>query len=285
MNSQSHQQEAQDREFSFTTADFNSIRTRLNDHAGIVLSDIKQDMVYNRLARRLRVLGLHSVGEYLNLLDSSNRGDEEFVNFINALTTNLTAFFREPHHFQYLSQQLLPQLQRQKNSPIRIWSAGCSIGEEAYTLAITLDDILKGRHPAKILATDIDTNVLEVAQHGIYDQERVQKLDPSILRKAFLKGKGHNQGMVRVKPHIRQLVSFKPLNLMTDWPIKQPFDIIFCRNVMIYFDKPTQLVILKKMIDRMNPQGIYVAGHSENFAGASDLVKALGNTVYQPVAQ
>ena len=173
------------REFGFTSEDFENIRQRLSGHAGIVLSDIKRDMVYNRLVRRLRVLGLSRVEQYLQLLDSPKQGPEEFVNFINALTTNLTSFFREPHHFEYL-QKIVPLLLENKTDQLKIWSAGCSVGEEPYTIAITLSSILQKSQNVKILATDIDTGVLAVADKGVYDLERVQKLDKKVLKQAFL---------------------------------------------------------------------------------------------------
>ncbi|MCW9053054.1 MAG: protein-glutamate O-methyltransferase [Motiliproteus sp.] len=270
-----------DREFGFTPEDFESVRTRLNQHAGIVLSDIKKDMVYNRLARRLRSLGLQNIRDYLNLLDDSNRGKEEFIHFINALTTNLTSFFREPHHFQYLEQSLLPELMRSKSDPIRVWSAGCSIGEEPYTLALVLNKVLAGRHPAQIQATDIDTNVLEVARQGIYDQERVKKLSQEQLKRGFLRGKGKQRGMVKVKHEIRSLIQFQPLNLIADWSIKGPFDVIFCRNVMIYFDKATQKKLIARMAELLTPNGHLFIGHSESLHNISDRFEPIGQTIYR----
>ncbi|OMH32212.1 protein-glutamate O-methyltransferase CheR [Motiliproteus sp. MSK22-1] len=267
------------REFGFTAEDFESVRQRLNDHAGIVLSDIKRDMVYNRLTRRLRVLGLSRIEQYLQLLDNPDRGPEEFVNFINALTTNLTSFFREPHHFEYLRQQL-PSLLKRTNT-LKIWSAGCSIGEEPYTIAITLSPLLHKGQSAQILATDIDTSVLAAADKGIYDQERVQKLDQTILKQAFLRGKGQRSNMVRIKPELRSMVQFTPLNLMGPWPMKGPFDIIFCRNVMIYFNKETQKKLVNRMADLLIPQGHLFIGHSETLHNTTDRFQAVGQTIYR----
>lgn len=267
------------KEFVYSQKDFDAVRKRLYQVSGIKLGDSKDSMVYSRLARRLRALKIQSFDAYLKYI---NAHPAERTEFVNALTTNLTSFFREPHHFRILSDYVLKH-----RGELKIWCAASSTGEEPYSIAMTVAETLGGfNHPVEIIASDIDSNVLKTAAEGIYKYERVRDLSPRHLKQFFFRGVGSNSGLVKVVPELRAMIHYKNINL-TDkvWDIGNDIDIIFCRNVMIYFDKPTQLVILKKMIDRMNPQGIYVAGHSENFAGASDLVKALGNTVYQPVAQ
>ena len=269
------------REFSFTDSDFQQVRELLAGHAGIVLSDIKQDMAYNRLARRLRFLGLSSVSDYLQLLNDPVKGEQEFGDFINAMTTNLTAFFREAHHFNYLKQTLVPEFSHSRKGPIKIWSAGCSVGEEPYSLAITLDEVMREGQSARILATDIDTQVLDTARRGEYDQERVGKLPNVLLKRSFFKGKGKYLGGVKIKPHLQAMVTFKALNLMEPWPMKQPFDAIFCRNVMIYFDKPTQARLLNRMADLLTVGGHLFIGHSESLHGTGTRFKSVGQTIYQ----
>ncbi len=271
------------REFGFTASDFESVRKRLSTHAGIVLSDIKQDMVYNRLVRRLRILGIDNIKDYLAVLDNPATAKEEFIHFINSLTTNLTAFFREPHHFEFLEKELLSQLNLEDDRPLKIWSAGCSIGEEPYTLAMVIDRTLKGQRQTKILATDIDTQVLDIAQQGIYDQERVQKLDQDTLKQFFLKGKNKQDSMVKIKPELRSMVTFKPLNLVNEWPMKGPFDIIFCRNVMIYFNKSTQRKLIAQIADLLAPNGLLFVGHAENLHLISDRFQPLGQTIYRRI--
>jgi len=267
------------KEFVYSQKDFDAVRKRLYQISGIKLGDSKDSMVYSRLARRLRALKIQSFDAYLKYI---NAHPAERTEFVNALTTNLTSFFREPHHFKILSDYVLKH-----RGKLKIWCAASSTGEEPYSIAMTVVESLGGfNHSVEIIASDIDSNVLETAAKGIYKYERVKDLSPRHLKQFFYRGVGSKSGLVKVVPELRAMIRYKNINL-TDkvWDIGNDIDIIFCRNVMIYFDKPTQLVILKKMINRMNPKGIYVAGHSENFAGASDLVKALGNTVYQPVAQ
>ncbi len=269
------------REFTFTDRDFDRIRERLAGYAGIALSDVKQDMVYNRLVRRLRQQQLHSVDQYLLLLDDPIRGPEEFGHFINSMTTNHTAFFREPHHFDYLKQSLLPSMTDNRREPLRIWSAGCSVGEEPYSIAITLDQQMDRGQSARILATDIDTQVLDIARDGIYQSERISKLAPELRKQAFLRGKGRQQGMVRVKARIRSMVTFRKLNLNGPWPMTRPFDVIFCRNVMIYFDRATQQQLQTRLAGMLNPGGWLFIGHSESLHSVDDQFIAVGQTVYQ----
>jgi chemotaxis protein methyltransferase CheR len=199
--------------------------------------------------------------------------------FINALTTNMTSFFREPHHFQILADRLV---QLPKNRTVTIWSCASSTGEEPYSIAMTAADALGGSPRTRILATDIDTNVLAAGRMGVYPVDQVQKLPSELRKRHFLRGEGRNEGYARVREELRQLVTFKQLNLLDGtWPMGGKFDIIFCRNVMIYFDKVTQQAILKKLAARLQPDGLLFVGHSESFHSASDIFTICGNTVYQ----
>lgn len=271
------------KEFEFTDSDFQKIRKRVLEHTGICLSDIKHDMVYSRLARRLRQLKLSTFKDYLELLDQDD--NEEMGNFINSITTNLTSFFREQHHFDYLKQTLLPDLM-QRNADtrkIRIWSAGCSTGEEPYSLAITLKETIPDNlgWDVKILATDLDTNVIATGNEGVYSLERVNGLPAATLKRWFYKGSGSRAGMVKASRELRDMIMFKPLNLMGDWPVKSGVDIIFCRNVVIYFDKPTQRILFGRYADILKPDGYLFVGHSETLYKVSDRFKLLGKTIYK----
>ena len=265
------------REFQFTVADFERVRKLIYDRAGIALAPVKQDMVYSRLARRLRAHGYTTFAQYLAHLE---RGDEqEWETFTNSLTTNLTSFFREAHHFELLAQQI----RSSKDRPFRIWCSAASTGEEPYSLAITACEVFKSlTPPVSILASDIDTNVLATAAKGVYAAERVEKMDGERLRQFFLKGSGAQAGYVRVRPELQKLVNFTRVNLLdARWPLQGPFDALFCRNVMIYFDKPTQYEILKKFKPLLREEGLLYAGHSESFLHAADLFRSRGRTVYE----
>jgi chemotaxis protein methyltransferase CheR len=265
------------KEFLFTQAEFERIRTLLYQHSGIKLNDSKKDMVYSRLGRRLRATGMKSFQEYLELVEQ-DEGDE-WEAFINSLTTNLTAFFREPHHFPLLKEHVL-SLQKK---PLRLWCSAASTGEEPYTMAMTMIDAFGSyKPPIEIIATDIDTNVLTKARAGIYSLERVEKLPPETLKRFFLKGTGKNNGFVQVRKELRDLISFRTLNLLDEqWPINGTFDVIFCRNVMIYFDKDTQYKILKRFAPMLESHGLLFAGHSESLHHAADFFKLRGNTIYE----
>ena len=273
-----------EREFLFSDRDFNNIRQLVSRHTGISLSDAKRDMVYSRLARRLRRLGLDNFKQYCQLLADDN-GDEELGHFTNAVTTNLTSFFREPHHFDYLGKQLLPELLKTNSTErrLRIWSAGCSTGEEPYSIAITLQENLscKNDWDIKILATDLDTNVLDTARRGVYAEERMKNVDKQRQRRWFRRGSGENTGLLKVKPEIQEMVTFKQLNLMREWPLKGPFDAIFCRNVVIYFDKPTQGVLMERYANVMADHGKLFLGHSETLYRVTDRFKLQGQTIYE----
>lgn len=265
------------REFAFSRRDFEEIRKMIHEHAGISLSDAKEDMVYSRLARRLRATGRRSFQDYLALIRSGDAAEWEA--FVNSLTTNLTDFFREAHHFHILHDFLKTRRER----PITIWSSASSTGEEPYSIAMTAVEALGGFNaPVKVLASDLDTNVLRKGREGAYPLERVAKLSEARQRQFFLRGVGDNTGMVKIKPELQTMVDFFRLNLLDPvWSIRQPLDAIFCRNVMIYFDKPTQYAILKKMKPLLKPDGLLFVGHSEALYHATDLFKLRGQTVYE----
>lgn len=271
------QRDAAIREFAFSAADFDRVRQLIYQHAGISLSPVKQDMVYSRLARRLRATGKHSFVEYLDALEKN--GGDEWERFVNSLTTNLTSFFREPHHFPIFAEHLQKLGSRR---PIRVWCSAASTGEEPYSIAMTVAETL-GNNCAhvSIVASDLDTNVLATAQKGVYSADRVEKLSPERLRRFFLRGTGAQEGYVSVRPELKNMIQFQRINLLDpNYAVKGPLDIIFCRNVMIYFDKPTQYKILSRFAPMMQPDGLMFAGHSESFLHAADLFRSLGKTVY-----
>ena len=266
------------REFEFRPRDFDRIREVIQTHAGISLGEGKSEMVYSRVARRLRATGLTSFTDYLALIE---RDSAEFEELVNALTTNLTAFFRESHHFATLGSLLQQQIAR---GSITLWSAACSTGEEAYSMAITAVEALGDQATqVSILASDLDTRAIRAAELGVYAIDRVSALGDDRLKRFFLKGTGSKAGFVRVRPELRQLLRFRPMNLIApDWPVRGPLDAIFCRNAMIYFDKPTQRRILERFQPLLHPQGLLFAGHSESFGHCADLFQSRGNTVYAP---
>ncbi len=265
------------KEFDFNAKDFERVRGLIYKRAGISLADSKQEMVYSRLARRLRATGIGSFGKYLDDLEAGRLG-EEWEAFTNALTTNLTSFFREAHHFPLLAEHV-----KHLQGPITIWCSASSTGEEPYSIAMTMCEAFNTlTPPCQIIATDIDTNVLATGANGVYTMDRIEKMSPERQRRFFLKGKGEREGLVRVRPELRQMITFKQLNLLADsWPISGPFDVIFCRNVMIYFDKATQRKILSRFVPLMKPHALLFAGHSENFLYVSDSLKLRGKTVYE----
>jgi chemotaxis protein methyltransferase CheR len=269
-----------DREFAFTKEDFERVCRMIYDYAGISLKPSKQDMVYSRLARRLRANGIDNFREYLALLESGN--DVEWEEFVNSLTTNLTSFYREPHHFPLLAEHLLKQKGRQQFS---LWCSASSSGEEPYTIAMTIVEAFGSfTPPVSIVATDVDTSVLARAEEGVYPLESVERLGTDVVKRFFLKGTGTKSGFARVRPELRAMIVFRQLNLLSDsWPIRGPLDAIFCRNVMIYFDKPTQLKILQKFAPLLKPDGLLFAGHSESFHNAAELFQLRGKTVYELV--
>lgn len=272
-----------EREFPFHDEDFQRVRSLIRTRAGIALAEGKRDMVYSRLSRRLRVLCVTRFSDYLDQLESGSLPGE-WEAFTNALTTNLTSFFREAHHFDILASHLqaLPG-----GCVARIWCCAASTGEEPWSLAMTACEAAGSlAPPVEILATDIDTTVLATARAGIYPLERIDGLDPEQRKRYFLRGTGANAGKCRVRPELQRLVSFAPLNLLGTWPaIGTGFDAIFCRNVMIYFDKPTQREVLERVVPRLAPDGLFFAGHSESFMHAQDLIQPCGRTVYRRIGR
>ena len=266
------------REFKFTAQDFKRVQKLIYDHAGISLSESKQELVYSRLSRRLRATGIRSFEEYLSLLEHDD--EAEWEAFTNSLTTNLTSFFREAHHFPLLAEHMR---KRKGQEPFAIWCSAASTGEEPYSIAMTAVDAFGSfTPPVTIIATDLDTNVLETAKAGVYPGARVDKLDPDMVKRFFLRGTGSQEGLVRVRQELRDMITFRQLNLLdASWPIRPPLDVIFCRNVMIYFDKPTQLDILKKFVPLLRHDGLMFAGHSESFYHAEAHFKLRGKTVYE----
>ena len=268
---------ATEREFAYGHRDFERARRLIHERAGIALGDGKAEMVYSRLAKRLRALGIARFADYIALLDDP--AHPEWEHFVNALTTNQTDFFREGHHFPMLAAHARAIHGR----PVRIWSAASASGEEAYSIAITLCETFESlAPPVEILATDLDTRVLAHAREGIYPLEKVTALSSERLRRFFRKGRGSRAGFARVRDEVRALVDFRPLNLRDEnWGVGGTFDAIFCRNVLIYFDKPTQRQVLERLRERLEPDGIYFAGHSESLLHAADLFEPCGRTAYR----
>lgn len=266
------------REFHFTRKDFDHICKLIYAHAGIALNSTKEDMVYSRLARRLRVTGYSTFSDYLALLQDKDH--PEWEEFVNSLTTNLTAFFREEHHFGLLAKHV--QTQRSKH-PVTLWCSASSTGEEPYSMAMTMIDLFQSRTPpVKIIATDLDTNVLAKAEAGIYPIDRLDKIPRDKVRQFFLKGSGSKSGLAMVRPELRDMISFRQLNLLGDtWDVEGPLDAIFCRNVMIYFDKDTQFRILERFAPLLRPDGLLFAGHSESLQHAASIFRLRGQTVYE----
>jgi chemotaxis protein methyltransferase CheR len=264
-------------------ADFDFLRHVVMENAGIVLGPSKRQLVQGRLVRRVRDLGLRSFSEYCDYL--RNAGPEELVNLINAITTNVTSFFREKHHFEYLAKHMLPEAMERNaiSRRIRIWSAGCSSGEEPYSLAMTVLEAMppSQRWDLKILATDIDSEMVRTASTGVYPEERMTGVSEARQRRWFQRGGGNNNGMVKAKAELSSLVTFRPLNLLHDWPLQGPFDVIFCRNVMIYFDQPTRDRLLARFARLLAVGGYLCIGHSESIhAAAGSPYKLVGRTIY-----
>jgi chemotaxis protein methyltransferase CheR len=270
-------------DFVLTDADFSRICALVREHTGIALTDAKRQMVYGRLARRLRALRLVSFADYVELLECADV--RELQEFTNAITTNLTSFFREAHHFEYLAEQVLPAVAARAGGAgrLRIWSCACSSGEEPYSIAMVLREQqarLSGLD-AKILATDLDSNVLATGAAGVYPAERLQNVSKARAAEFFQQGTGAQQGTVKVAAGLRQLITFKQLNLMKDWPMRGPFDAIFCRNVVIYFDLETKRALFERMAQLQPPGAILFLGHSESLYRISDRYELIGRTIYR----
>jgi chemotaxis protein methyltransferase CheR len=279
---QAIQVEKAGREFKFSEKDFRYMKQIVHEHSGIALSDAKQDLVYGRLSRRLRHLGMKSFRDYCELLTDTS-DDTEFSEFINAITTNLTSFFRENHHFEFMAREALPALLRanQASRRLRIWSAGCSTGEEPYSIAMVVAENVPADWDVRILATDLDSSVVERAAAGVYGIERVEKVAQERKRRWLMKGTGSQAGYVMLRDELKDLITFRKLNLMHPWPFKGPFDLIFCRNVVIYFDKDTQRVLFERFAKLLGGHGYLFLGHSETLHNVSTRFSLLGKTIYR----
>ncbi len=266
---------------SLTPAEFDFVRQLIRDYAGIVIGDNKRSMVQGRISRRMRELGIRDVGEYLDYIRTAPEVESDGL--ASALTTNVTAFFREGHHFEYLLKEFLPGLRNRALRKVRAWSAGCSSGEEAYSIAITL---LEGMQEEPgwdlgVLATDLDFNMIRFAREGVYPIERVDKIPPAQLKRWFLKGGGSQSGRVMARPELKRIVRVMPLNLLEQWPMKGPFDVIFCRNVFIYFDRDLKARIVDRYADLLPVGGLLFIGHSENLHGLTNRFELIGGTIYR----
>jgi chemotaxis protein methyltransferase CheR len=265
-------------------SEFEYFREIARRHAGIVLADFKRSMVFRRIQKRLRSLGITRVADYRKLLDSPS-GQFEIEPLINVLTTNKTEFFRESHHFDHLTSVALPKIlnarKAQGNHRIRAWSAGCSTGEEPWSIAMTMASYPIGAGwDLKILATDIDTDVLKTAQAGAYRDSDLDTVPPA-LRSRYIDQPNIHDDRVLISKELRKLVTFKPLNLHSQWPFKGPFDTIFCRNVVIYFDRPAQRILFDRIADMLHPDGFLYCGHSESLYGISTRFRPIGRSIYQ----
>jgi chemotaxis protein methyltransferase CheR len=271
-----------DHEFEFTDSEFRRLRELVHARTGIALSDAKRELVYGRLARRLRKLNLASFAEYCQLVERAQ--SDELQELTNAITTNLTSFFRESHHFEHLASRALPELEseRMDSQRLRLWSAGCSTGEEPYSLAVVMRECLAhlSNWDIKMLATDIDSKVVAAAAEGIYAEERFKGVSPERIRNWFPQVPGQ-RGLRAASAELKALITFRQLNLLEPWPMKGPFDVIFCRNVVIYFDKPTQRALFDRMADLQRPGDWLFIGHSENLHNITHRYKLVGRTVYR----
>ena len=274
----------EEREFEFGDAAFGKVRTLLKQRSGIDVGEGKRMMVYGRLVRRLRALRLRGFQDYLPLLEDPD--SDESKQFLNALTTNVTELFREAHHFEFLTNRVIPETRRERGKQLRIWSAGCSTGEEPYSIAITLQEaaVNDPSWAPRVLATDIDSEVLSKAERGVYAVDKVRQLEGK-ARRWFQRGQGPNAGLARVRSELRDLIAFRQLNLLGPWPMRGPFDAIFCRNVVIYFDTPTREALVNRFAELLRDGGYLFMGHSESLTGASsDLLEACGKTTYRKLA-
>ncbi len=273
-----------EREFEFTRDDFNYLRKIVNSSTGIVVADEKIDMFYSRLARRLRLLGLSDFKQYCDLIRNEEDGFEA-GQLINAITTNLTSFYREPYHFDFIADSLISEMLKAdpNRRRLRIWSAGCSSGEEPYSIAITLHHLGLVDHgwDIEILATDIDSNVLEQAMSGVYSMEQIGKVPDQYLQSGFLRGKRARSGKVCIKPEVCSMVKFAQLNLNSNWSLPEPVDIVFCRNVIIYFDKDSKKELVRRISENLMPGGYLFIGHSESLFGISESFELVGKTIYR----
>lgn len=275
-------------EGAISDRDFNTFRSMIYDEAGISLSEAKRTLVCSRLSKRLRQLGLRTYSDYLQYLETRDPNRTERQVMINCLTTNKTDFFREPHHFDFLTQQLFPKISQAANEgaprTLRIWSSACSSGEEPYTIAMTILEHFRSVRgwSIEVIASDINTEVIKKAEQGIYSLDRIEGLDSTLKQKYFLRGKGRQAGSCQVVREVRELVSFQQVNLMDAvWPVEGGFDVVFCRNVLIYFNTETQQKLLPRLVDMIKPGGYLMLGHSENLPWLAELMTPIGKTMHQ----
>lgn len=272
------------REFDFTQADFDSLRTLVKVRSGITLGEAKRELVYGRVSRRLRALGLSAFGDYRKLLAGPG-GEAEMIEFINAVTTNLTSFFRESHHFDFLRDEYLrPRAADARGTRrIRIWCAAASTGEEPYSIAMSVAEAIPDweRWDIRILATDLDTNVLQTCVNGVYGEDRVRGMQKSRLERFFTPVVTDGRRQYRVNPELASMITFRQLNLMDALPMKGPIDIVFCRNVIIYFDKDTQRSLFTRIAPLQRPGDVLILGHSESLLQVSDAWTLMGKTIYR----
>ncbi|WP_420549815.1 CheR family methyltransferase [Curvivirga sp.] len=272
-----------EQEFQFGQADFAKLQSLVYEKTGIVLKDQKKNMVYGRLARRLRTLKLSAFSDYINFIETP-AGADEMGNLINAITTNLTKFFREDHHFEHFRSVAMKEsfdaLRSGKQKRIRVWSAGCSSGEEPYSIAMSMVSAIPKieKLDAKILATDLDTNMLDTGRAGLYKSNCLDTISKEYTKRFT---KIVDDGYVQISPKLRQFIAFKQLNLLHNWPMKGPFDVIFCRNVMIYFDNPTKQRLVDGFASMLRPGGWLYIGHSESLLNQSGPFKLHGRTTYR----
>lgn len=276
--------EARNEQFQVSDKEFSFICHLVYEDTGIVLSENKREMVYRRLMRRTRDLKIPSFSQYCDLISRPN--NNELPNFINAITTNLTSFFREEHHFDYLKEQFIPEHEKEcaADKKLRIWSSACSTGEEPYSLAITIKEAMANHllgWDVRVLSTDLDTDVLATAKQGVYKLDRIKELSHSRQQRWFSKGTGEQLGLVKVKSELQDLITFNPLNLLSQWPMRGSFDVILCRNVLIYFDKKTQLMLLDRFMKILRPGGVIMLGHSESVAKNFGGLTPIGRTIYK----
>ena len=280
------------KEYLFTDKDFNYLSKLAGEVAGISLSSGKRELIYGRLVKRLRALGLKDFKSYCFLLKEGEKeggNKDERTHFINSITTNVTSFFRENHHFEFMANTLLPELISKKSSAsqprLRIWSAGCSSGREPYSIAMVLKECIPDieRWDVKILATDLDSNILEVAESAIYPKDHVKEISLE-RRKRWLKmGRGINENEIKVVDEIKEIVTYRKLNLTDKWPMKGPFDIIFCRNVTIYFDRDTRVTLLNNFAEYLDDEGCLFVGHSESLFGLTQRFATVGRTIHRKI--
>ncbi len=274
--------------FTITDKEFSAFQHLILNEAGISLGDAKRPLVCSRLGRRLRHLGLQTFSQYLDYLMTRDPAGQERLTMINCITTNKTDFFREAHHFDFLREQVLPQLRQQAlyGAPrrLRVWSAGCSSGEEPFSIAITVREVFGALSgwDVKILASDIDTETLKIGEAGVYPVQKLDNVPEAFRQRYFLRGTGERAGCVKTRPEIRDLIAFRRINLTEEsWPIQTRFDVVFCRNVIIYFSRETQKRLFERVAGYLAPGGYLMVGHSENLHWLSDLFVPVRGTIYR----